>query len=87
MRDKLSLNVLVLSGTYEALHICNARRALVLVICGKAHAVDESDVEVHSPSTTFLIPEVIRLHSTPRLPYKPVVFSRKNVFLRDGHKC
>ena len=36
-------SVLVLNQNYEPLNVCNARRALVLVIDGKAEVLEEYD--------------------------------------------
>ncbi len=79
--------VLVLNSTYEAINICTARRALKLLICGVADTVEESAHFVTSPSLQLPLPEVIRLRRFVRIPYRPVPFCRKNIFLRDSYRC
>jgi len=84
---RLSAPVLVLSSSYEAVHICSVRRAVLLLLAGKAHPVERSGEWLRSPSTRLEVPEVIRLHRYVRLPYQEVPFCRKNIFLRDGFRC
>jgi len=82
-----SCRVLVLNSTYEAINVCTARRALKLLFCGIAHAVEDSPRVVFSPSSQFRLPEVIRLRRYVRIPYRPVPFCRKNILLRDSFRC
>ena len=84
---RLNAPVLVLSSSYEAIHICSVKRAVLLLFGGKAHPVERSDEWLHSPNSRFQVPEVIRLHRYIRPPYAEVPFSRKNIFLRDGYRC
>ena len=42
--------VLVLNATYEPLHFTNARRAVTLLLAGKAEAVEASPRVIRSPS-------------------------------------
>ena len=37
------IKVLVLNHTYEPLHFCNVRRAIIMVLQGKAENVEMSD--------------------------------------------
>ena len=83
----LNAPVLVLSSSYEAVHICSVRRALLLLLCGKAHSVEKTEFLIHSPSIQVPVPEVIRLHRFIRLPYEKVPFCRKNILMRDGYRC
>ena len=39
----LNKSVLVLNQNYEPLHVCNVRRAVVLVSRGKAEVIDKLD--------------------------------------------
>lgn len=79
--------VLVLNSSYEAINICNARRAFVLLMKGIADSVEESSYWIHSASNDWRLPEVIRLRRFVHIPYRPVPFCRKNVFLRDTYIC
>ncbi len=83
----LDTSVLVLNGSYEAINICNARRAVVLVLRGLAQSIENSDFYVNSPSFKMPVPEVIRLNSYINIPYKDVAFCRKNILFRDRFTC
>ncbi len=52
--------VLVLNYTYEPLHFTNARRAVTLLLAGKAESVESSPRVVRSPSRVFPLPSVIQ---------------------------
>jgi len=79
--------VLVLNSSYEAINICTARRAIVMLLSGKADIVENAEEVVRSSSLDMKIPEVIRLRRYISLPYRPIPFCRKNIFLRDGFRC
>jgi 5-methylcytosine-specific restriction endonuclease McrA len=82
------IKVLVLNHTYEPLHFCNAKRALIMVLQGKAENVEMSDRVIHSPSRALPLPAVIRLLRYIRRSYrKSLAFSKKNVFRRDNYTC
>jgi len=75
--------VLVLNYTFEPLHFTNARRAITLLLAGKAEAVEASPRVVRSPSVTFALPAVIRLAIYIRKPFLDrVAFNKKNILRR-----
>ena len=63
-------NALVLNATYEPLCVVTSRRAVVLVLTGKAVPVESGDVELHSERTTVRVPLVVRLTRFVRVPYR-----------------
>src|SRR2546428_451519 len=78
--------VLVLNYTFEPLHFTNARRAITLLLAGKAEAVEASPRVVRSPSVAFALPAVIRLAIYIRKPFLDrVAFNQKNILRRDRH--
>jgi 5-methylcytosine-specific restriction endonuclease McrA len=80
--------VLVLNADYSALSICTVPKAFLLVFLDKAELVAASEKSrLHTISTTYPLPSVIRLHRYVHLPYKGVMLSRQNVFRRDGNQC
>src|SRR5205809_8085712 len=80
--------VLVLNYTFEPLHFTNARRAITLLLAGKAEAVEASPRVVRSPSIAFALPAVIRLAVYIRKPFLDrVAFNKKNILRRDGYTC
>jgi 5-methylcytosine-specific restriction endonuclease McrA len=87
MSNWMTSSVLVLNASYEAIHICDVRRALKLVLKGVALAEEESDMVIHASTFVVRVPYVIRLRRYVAIPHRTVKFSRRNVFLRDRHTC
>jgi 5-methylcytosine-specific restriction endonuclease McrA len=83
----LRVPVLVLNASYEPIHVCVARRALVLLLKGVASAEEHSHYAVHSAAKAILVPSVIRLLEYRRIPRQTRSLSRKNILLRDHHVC
>jgi 5-methylcytosine-specific restriction endonuclease McrA len=80
--------VLVLNGSFEPLHFTNARRAITLLLSGKAETVESSPRVVRSPSHAFPLPAVIRLALYIRKPFaERVAFNKKNILRRDHYAC
>jgi 5-methylcytosine-specific restriction endonuclease McrA len=80
--------VLVLNASYEPLNVCSVRRAHVLVFKGKAELLEEYDMPLHSATSTFPRPHVIRLVQYVRVP--PAAqrkISRRALFARDEWSC
>ncbi|MFN8559035.1 MAG: HNH endonuclease [Dehalococcoidia bacterium] len=79
--------VLVLNQNYEPLHVCNARRAFILVDRGKAEVLEHGDGALRSASSSFPMPSVIRLVYLIRRPRPQVRLTRREVFQRDRYTC
>jgi 5-methylcytosine-specific restriction endonuclease McrA len=80
--------VLVLNQDYQAISICSAERAFVLVFLRKAELVYElPDRVIRSIRAEWSYPSIIRLYSYVRVPFRRVALSRANVFRRDGYCC
>lgn len=83
------MRTLVLNAGYEPLAIVSFRRALVLVMNGKA-AVLEADREhpIVSVGERWDRPSVIVLRRYVRLPHsRAVPVTRRGVLRRDNHQC
>ena len=83
----MEISVLVLNASYEAINVCNLRRAMKMVFKGTAQTEEVSDVEIHSPSAVMKAPHVIRLVNYVHVPRSVVKFSRRNVLVRDQYTC
>jgi 5-methylcytosine-specific restriction endonuclease McrA len=83
MRD----SVLVLNQNYEPLNICSVRRALNLVLLGKAELLEAARGHIASASRHFPFPSVIRLYHLIKRPRPRVKLTRKEVFIRDAYTC
>ena len=79
--------VLVLNQNFEPLNVCNVKRALVLVLCGKAEVLELNHQVVHTPTLEIHCPSVIRLSHLIRRPQPRARLSRKEVFIRDNYTC
>jgi 5-methylcytosine-specific restriction endonuclease McrA len=82
-----SSSVLVLNQNYEPLNVCNVRRAVVLVLRGKAEIIETARGALHTASIVFPLPSVIRLIHLIRRPRPKVRLTRKEIFVRDGWAC
>jgi 5-methylcytosine-specific restriction endonuclease McrA len=55
---------------------------------GKAQLVlDDKRKHIHTVTTVYPWPSVIKLNFYVNVPYKKVVLSRKNILRRDSYKC
>ena len=80
-------SVLVLNQNYEPLNVYNVRRALILVLRGKAEILETSRAAYHTARESFVLPSVIRLIHLIRRPRPVVRLTRKEIFTRDGWRC
>lgn len=82
--------VLLLNATHEPLAVLNGRRAVVLMLAGKAECLVERTAgeKVRSPSCALSVPAVLRLNRFVRIPYAPAAaITRAGVLRRDRRKC
>ena len=82
--------VLLLNATYEPLTALPLRRAVVLLVCGKADVVheDPSGLVLHSAGRTVQVPSVIRLRTFVRVPYRArIPMTRAALMHRDRFRC
>ncbi|MGE3798003.1 MAG: HNH endonuclease [Thermomicrobiales bacterium] len=83
----MNRSVLVLNQNYEPLNICNGRRAIVLVIGGKAEVLETHEASISTPDSVYDYPSVIRLVYLIRSPRAKVKLTRREVFIRDNFTC
>jgi 5-methylcytosine-specific restriction endonuclease McrA len=82
--------VLLLNTTFEPLTALPLRRAVVLVVCGKAEVVhgDPAGLVLHSATDSVVVPSVIRLSTFVRVPYRArVPLTRAGLMHRDRFRC
>jgi 5-methylcytosine-specific restriction endonuclease McrA len=82
--------VLLLNVTYEPLTTVGLRRAVCLVLCGKAEVVhhDADGAILHAASVALATPSVIRLSRYVRVPYRNrVPLTRAALMRRDNYRC
>ena len=82
--------VLLLNVTYEPLTTVGLRRAVCLVLGGKAEVVhdDAGGALLHATSVVLATPSVIRLSRYVRVPYRNrVPLTRAALMRRDNYRC
>ncbi|WP_285654334.1 HNH endonuclease [Actinomycetospora sp. NBRC 106375] len=82
--------VLLLNATFEPLTALPLRRAIVLLVCGKAEVVhgDAAGLVLHSATGSVDVPSVIRLRAYVRVPYRArVPLTRAALMHRDRFRC
>ena len=80
--------VLVLNSTYEPVNVCSKRRALVLLLKGRAETLETDGGVIRSERAAFPSPVVIRLSQYVRVPRPDGRrLSRRAVLARDGFRC
>ena len=82
------MRTLVLNAGYEPLAVVSFRRALVLVLAGKATVIVDGPNPVVSGTVILPRPSVIVLARYVRVPHgRSVPVSRRGVLRRDDHRC
>ena len=82
------MRTLVLNAGYEPLAVVTFRRALLLVLTGKASVLAEDGDPVVGPREVLGRPSVILLHRYIKVPYREAAnVTRRGVLRRDGHNC
>ena len=83
----MSKRVLLLTPWYFPIKILRWQDAVKMRYEGTVDVVAEYDEEISSPSVTWKLPAVVRLHKMPQAKKRGVKFSRANVYQRDAHCC
>ncbi len=74
----------MLNASYEPLNITSWRRAVILLLKGKAEQIEHNGKLI---AQNLPLPTVIRLRSYVKIPYKEISLSRRNVLHRDSYTC
>ena len=79
---------LVLNVTFQPISVVSQRRAMVLVLSGKAESVHKTEHLMHSERLAIALPSVVRLKYLVKVPYRRhAPLHRRALFTRDGHRC
>lgn len=79
--------VLVLNANFEPINVCNTRRAIGLMMTGKANLVLNGRGEIKTVSMSFPRPSVIRLERMVKRPRPRVKLTKREVLRRDDYTC
>ena len=69
------------------INVCTVRRAVVLVVKGKAELLENHRGQLRTVSRNIDAPSIIRLAYLVKRPFLPRKLSKKEVFLRDRYTC
>ena len=83
----MNLPVLLLNANYEPLNVCNTKRALNLLISGKAEMLLNGRGYIRTVRISVQRPSVIRLGYMVKRPRPHVKLTKHEVFRRDNHSC
>lgn len=79
--------VLILNQNYEPLNVCRVRRAIILILNGKAEVLENNSATVRSATMSMISPSVVRLGRMVKRPRTPSRLTRRKVFIRDKYTC
>lgn len=86
----VTTRVLLLNATFEPLAVVTAKRAVLLMLSGKAECVQAAleGGAFRSENLSIVAPSVMRLSRYVRVPYRSSVpMTRAGVLRRDGRVC
>lgn len=79
--------VLVLNANFEPVHVCTTRRAISLMLSGKASLVLNGRGVIRTVSNVFPRPSIIRLEKMIRRPRPTVRLTKREILRRDNYTC
>lgn len=79
--------VLVLNANFEPINVCTTRRAIGLILSGKADLVLNGRGHIRTVARLLPRPSVIRLEMQIHRPRPHVKLTRREVFRRDNYTC
>lgn len=79
--------VLVLNLNYEPLGVCNLKRAMGMLVMGKAEILMNGRGYVRTPSRALPRPSVLRLVRLIHRPRSRARLVKREIFRRDGYRC
>lgn len=78
----------LLNADYTFLNVIGWKRAFKMIVNEKVQVLEYSKETVQCGSCTFQMPSIVKLIKLIRTIYRNrVPFTKKNVMVRDGHKC
>ncbi len=80
--------VLLLNSDYEPLNVCHARRAMALVLLGKAEIIEEcQDLCIATTHGDMQAPSILKMRYHVRRPMPQLRLSRHSILARDKYTC
>ena len=79
--------VLVLNANFEPLNVCTTRRAIGLILSGKADLVLNGRGVITTVSTAYPRPSIIRLERMVKRPRPRIRLTKREILRRDDFTC
>lgn len=79
--------VLVLNANFEPLNVCTTRRAINLIISGKADLVMNGRGWIKTVSQAYPRPSIIRLEKMIKRPRPQIRLTKREILRRDEFTC
>ena len=79
--------VLLLNANYEPLNVTNLRRALSLVMRGKADIIHHGESEIRTSESILTAPSIVKMRYHVRRPMPQLRLSRHSILARDNYTC
>ena len=79
--------VLVLNNNYEPLNVCNMRRAMTLLLLGKAEVLLDREAPIQTVKGGVTAPSVVKMRYLVRRPMPQLRLSRHSILARDNYTC
>jgi 5-methylcytosine-specific restriction endonuclease McrA len=79
--------VLVLNANYEPLNVCSTRRAIGLMMTGKAEMLLNGRGVIKTSSMSIPRPSIVRLSYMVHRPHPRVKLTKREIFRRDKYTC
>ena len=79
--------VLVLNANYEPLNVCSTKRAVGMMMTGKAELLLDGRGVIKTASSAYPRPSIVRLSYMVHRPRPRVKLTKKEIFRRDRYVC
>jgi 5-methylcytosine-specific restriction endonuclease McrA len=79
--------VLILNVNFEPLHVSNTKRALGLLLSGKAELILNGRGTIRTHNAEFEIPSIIRLSHLIKRPRPRLSPTKREILRRDDYTC
>jgi 5-methylcytosine-specific restriction endonuclease McrA len=77
----------LLNSNYEPLNVCNMRRAISLLLLGKAEVLTQREAPVQTIRGSVSAPSVLKMRYQVKRPMPQLRLSRHSVLARDNYTC
>lgn len=76
-----------MNSNYEPLNVCNIRRAMSLLVLGKAEVLHDRDLPLQTVRGGVRAPSVLKMRYQVRRPMPELRLSRHSILARDNFTC